>query len=171
MTRDTVDGFNTSAGGNIFYCYHFYLPWFSLLFPFVSVLYIRNGNLTVILFFLLVSCFKQKYIINQKKMQTVAFCGYYKKSLWNSLFEIDQWTVKSIGFDNQKNEIVESVMSLGNGHMGLRGNFEETFSGETLKGTYIAGIYYPDKYQSFMVEKRISRIFRQSFKRVRLYFC
>ena len=36
-------------------------------------------------------------------------------------------------------------MSLANGHMGFRGNFEEEFSGSTLKGTYIAGVYYPDK--------------------------
>ena len=36
-------------------------------------------------------------------------------------------------------------MSLANGHMGLRGNFEEGYSGKTLKGTYIAGVYYPDK--------------------------
>jgi len=36
-------------------------------------------------------------------------------------------------------------MSIGNGHMGMRGNFEEKFSGKSLKGTYIAGVYYPDK--------------------------
>ena len=36
-------------------------------------------------------------------------------------------------------------MSIGNGHMGMRGNFEEDFSGSTLQGTYIAGVYYPDK--------------------------
>lgn len=36
-------------------------------------------------------------------------------------------------------------MSLANGHMGFRGNFEEDFTGRTLKGTYIAGVYYPDK--------------------------
>ena len=36
-------------------------------------------------------------------------------------------------------------MSIGSGHMGMRGNFEEDFSGSTLQGTYIAGVYYPDK--------------------------
>jgi maltose phosphorylase len=36
-------------------------------------------------------------------------------------------------------------MSLGNGYLGLRGNFEEQYSGKSLNGTYIAGIYYPDK--------------------------
>jgi maltose phosphorylase len=29
--------------------------------------------------------------------------------------------------------------------MGQRANFEETYSGETFQGSYIAGIYYPDK--------------------------
>ena len=36
-------------------------------------------------------------------------------------------------------------MSLGNGYMGLRGNFEESYSGDHLQGTYIAGVYYPDR--------------------------
>ena len=29
--------------------------------------------------------------------------------------------------------------------MGQRANFEETYSGETLPGNYVAGVYYPDK--------------------------
>ena len=29
--------------------------------------------------------------------------------------------------------------------MGQRANFEEQYSGETFQGSYIAGIYYPDK--------------------------
>ena len=36
-------------------------------------------------------------------------------------------------------------MSLGNGRMGQRGNFEETYSGKTLLGNYVAGVYFPDK--------------------------
>ena len=40
---------------------------------------------------------------------------------------------------------MESIASLGNGYMGLRGNFEERYSGDTLQGTYIAGVYYPDR--------------------------
>ena len=35
--------------------------------------------------------------------------------------------------------------SIGNGRMGQRANFEEEYSGETLKGSYVAGVYYPDK--------------------------
>jgi maltose phosphorylase len=61
------------------------------------------------------------------------------------IFEADPWKVIGNVFDNDTNEIAESIMSLANGHMGFRGNFEEDFSGSTLKGTYIAGVYYPDK--------------------------
>ena len=36
-------------------------------------------------------------------------------------------------------------MSLGNGYMGARGNYEEDYTGDTLKGIYIAGVWMPDK--------------------------
>ncbi|MEP0263691.1 glycoside hydrolase family 65 protein [Dokdonia sp.] len=39
----------------------------------------------------------------------------------------------------------ESLMSLGNGAMGQRANFEEKYSGATFQGSYIGGVYYPDK--------------------------
>jgi len=59
--------------------------------------------------------------------------------------EIDPWKIIQNDFNEKNNEIFESLMSLGNGHMGMRGNLEENFTGNTLKGTYIAGVYYPDK--------------------------
>lgn len=40
---------------------------------------------------------------------------------------------------------LESVMSLSNGYMGMRGNFEEGCDAGCLRGTYIAGVWYPDK--------------------------
>jgi len=60
-------------------------------------------------------------------------------------FEIDEWKVIEDGFDAHRNKIAESVFSLGNGRMGQRANFEEAYSGETLQGNYVAGVYYPDK--------------------------
>ena len=60
-------------------------------------------------------------------------------------YKIDEWSVIEEGFDPQHQEESESIFSLGNGHMGQRANFEEKYSGESLQGTYIAGIYYPDK--------------------------
>ncbi|WP_128543573.1 glycoside hydrolase family 65 protein [Larkinella soli] len=57
----------------------------------------------------------------------------------------DEWCIVEEGFHAAYNEITESLMSLGNGRMGQRGNFEERFTGKTLQGNYVAGVYYPDK--------------------------
>lgn len=61
------------------------------------------------------------------------------------LFHIDEWKIVENTLHLEDNRLAESMMSLGNGHMGLRGNFEEDFSGDTHQGTYIGGVYYPDK--------------------------
>ena len=57
----------------------------------------------------------------------------------------DEWNIIEEGFDPHLNKISESIFSLGNGRMGQRANFEEAYSGETLPGNYVAGVYYPDK--------------------------
>lgn len=57
----------------------------------------------------------------------------------------NEWSIIEEGFKPEVNLVSESLMSLGNGFMGLRGNFEETYTGETLQGTYVGGVYYPDK--------------------------
>jgi len=62
--------------------------------------------------------------------------GYYKA---------DPWSIIEEGFDPSMHEASESIFSLGNGRMGQRANFEEQYSGDTLQGTYLAGVYYPDK--------------------------
>jgi len=56
-----------------------------------------------------------------------------------------EWNIIEEGFDPHLNKISESIFSLGNGRMGQRANFEESYSGETLQGNYVAGVYYPDK--------------------------
>ena len=58
---------------------------------------------------------------------------------------IDEWKIIQKNFDKENNRIYESLMSTGNGYMGMRGNFEESYSGDSLRGSYVAGIYYPDK--------------------------
>ncbi|MNO56702.1 Maltose phosphorylase [compost metagenome] len=58
---------------------------------------------------------------------------------------IDEWSIIEESFDPQTQEISESVFSLGNGFMGGRANFEEQYSGSSLQGSYMAGVYYPDK--------------------------
>ena len=57
----------------------------------------------------------------------------------------DNWSIIEEGFDAESVKSSESLFSIGNGAMGQRANFEETYSGETFQGSYIAGIYYPDK--------------------------
>lgn len=57
----------------------------------------------------------------------------------------DPWKVIEEGFHSSNNRITESLMSIGNGYMGQRANFEEYYSGDSMQGSYLAGIYYPDK--------------------------
>lgn len=59
--------------------------------------------------------------------------------------EVDEWKIIEQDFNPHHNKVSESIFSLGNGRMGQRANFEEAYSGETLQGNYIAGVYYPDK--------------------------
>ncbi len=57
----------------------------------------------------------------------------------------DPWSIVEEGFDKEMVKSSESLFSIGNGAMGQRANFEETYSGDTFQGSYIAGVYYPDK--------------------------
>ncbi|MGB0456659.1 MAG: family 65 glycosyl hydrolase domain-containing protein, partial [Flavobacteriaceae bacterium] len=57
----------------------------------------------------------------------------------------DLWSIIEKGFKPKNVESSESIFSLGNGAMGQRANFEETYTGNTFQGSYIAGVYYPDK--------------------------
>ncbi|PLR86840.1 family 65 glycosyl hydrolase [Bacillus canaveralius] len=61
------------------------------------------------------------------------------------LFEINSWKIIETELHKENFRLAESVMSLGNGHMGMRGNFEESFSGDHHQGSYIAGVWFPDK--------------------------
>ena len=57
----------------------------------------------------------------------------------------DEWSIIEEGFDTENVKASESLFSIGNGAMGQRANFEEQYSGPTFQGSYIAGVYYPDK--------------------------
>lgn len=57
----------------------------------------------------------------------------------------DKWCIIEEGFDQENVKSSESIFSIGNGAMGQRANFEETYTGDTFQGSYIAGVYYPDK--------------------------
>ncbi|HNU41597.1 MAG TPA: glycoside hydrolase family 65 protein [Cyclobacteriaceae bacterium] len=56
-----------------------------------------------------------------------------------------EWHIIEEGLNPHYNKISESVFSLGNGRMGQRATFEEDYTGETHQGSYVAGVYYPDK--------------------------
>ncbi|MBK1438673.1 glycoside hydrolase family 65 protein [Parapedobacter sp. ISTM3] len=57
----------------------------------------------------------------------------------------DEWNIIEEGFNPALNKVSESIFSIGNGRMGQRANFEERYGGESLQGSYVAGVYYPDK--------------------------
>ena len=57
----------------------------------------------------------------------------------------DPWRIVEADFDPARVEAAESLFALGNGVMGGRATFEERYSGPSLQGNYIGGVYYPDK--------------------------
>ncbi len=61
-----------------------------------------------------------------------------------TLAALDEWNIIQEGFDPIDNRVFESLFSLGNGFLGGRGNHEELYTGDSLPGNYLSGIYYPD---------------------------
>lgn len=57
----------------------------------------------------------------------------------------DNWSIIEEGLVPELVKSSESLFSIGNGAMGQRANFEETYTGPTFQGSYIGGVYYPDK--------------------------
>ncbi len=55
------------------------------------------------------------------------------------------WKIIEEGWQPELNEISESLCSIGNGRFGQRANFEERYTGKSLPGSYVGGVYYPDK--------------------------
>ncbi|PJJ75964.1 maltose phosphorylase [Thermoflavifilum aggregans] len=62
-----------------------------------------------------------------------------------SFVKADPWKIIQDGFDPAQQLVAESLFSIGNGRMGQRGNFEEKYSGPSLQGHYVGGVYYPDR--------------------------
>lgn len=59
--------------------------------------------------------------------------------------EPHDWKIIENDFKPSTVKAAESIFSLGNGAMGQRANFEESYSGPSFQGSYIGGVYYPDK--------------------------
>ena len=56
-------------------------------------------------------------------------------------FQIDPWNIVEEGFAPEYGLVAESVFSLGNEYMGVRGYFEEGYEGQSLLGSYFNGVY------------------------------
>jgi maltose phosphorylase len=73
-------------------------------------------------------------------------------------FKVDPWLVVEDGFDPAKQRLSESIFSLANEHMCVRGYFEEGYSGDHLLGSYFSQLYelldvkYPQVFKGFVSE-------------------
>ncbi|KGE18017.1 glycoside hydrolase family 65 protein [Paenibacillus wynnii] len=54
--------------------------------------------------------------------------------------KVDPWAIIEEGFDPERNRTSESIFSLGNEYMGVRGYAEEGYSGDMLLGSYFNGL-------------------------------
>jgi len=56
------------------------------------------------------------------------------------IMAIDPWEIKSDTLEIEDRRLQESLTAIGNGYMGMRGNFSETYSGDSHQGFYLAGV-------------------------------
>ena len=61
------------------------------------------------------------------------------------ILKTDEWSIIEEGFHAGYQRGSESIFSLGNGRFGQRGNFEESYSSDSLQGSYLAGISFLDR--------------------------
>lgn len=54
--------------------------------------------------------------------------------------KVDPWAIIEEGFDPVRNRTSESIFSLGNEYMGVRGYADEGYSGDSLQGSYFNGL-------------------------------
>ena len=55
--------------------------------------------------------------------------------------EVEPWSITEKGFHPERSRVSESLFSIGNEFMGIRGYFEEGYSGDSLQGSYFNGIF------------------------------
>lgn len=73
-------------------------------------------------------------------------------------FQVHPWRVVEEGFDPRKQRLAESIFSLANEFMCVRGYFEEGYSGDHLLGSYFSQLYemldvkYPQVFKGFVTE-------------------
>lgn len=59
------------------------------------------------------------------------------------IYQLDEWNIIEKEFQKNNNDRNETIFSLGNGYLGMRGNIEEGFQSDVTgcKGSYINGFY------------------------------
>ena len=68
---------------------------------------------------------------------------------------VDPWKIIEEGFHSDRSEVSESLFSLANEYQGVRGFFDEGYSGKSLIGVYLNGIY-EERFTEGMPYKGIS---------------
>jgi len=63
--------------------------------------------------------------------------------------DVDPWVVRERGFHAGRSRISESVFSVGNEFMGVRGCFEEGYGGQTTLGSYFNGLFEEEPVDNF----------------------
>lgn len=61
--------------------------------------------------------------------------------------EVEPWGITEKGFHPERSRVSESLFSVGNEFMGVRGYFEEGYSGDSLQGSYFNGIFEDEQVQ------------------------
>ena len=59
----------------------------------------------------------------------------------NRYLEVDPWTVVESSFQTELGRVWDLIFSIANEYMGVRGYFEEGYSGDRLIGNYFNGLY------------------------------
>jgi maltose phosphorylase len=72
-------------------------------------------------------------------------------------FETDSWKIIEKGFHKDRNRVSESVFSIANEYMGVRGYIDEGADAESLQGSYFNGIYENAKKENDIHYKGIIR--------------
>ena len=61
---------------------------------------------------------------------------------------VDPWKIIENGFSPEHAMVSESIFSLGNEYTGVRGYFDEGYSGDRLLGSYINGVFEEKKLET-----------------------
>ncbi|MDD5348570.1 MAG: glycosyl hydrolase family 65 protein [Chthoniobacteraceae bacterium] len=77
------------------------------------------------------------------------------KTQTNDYLAIEPWSITEKGFHPDRSRVSESIFSLANEFMGIRGHFDEGFGGSSLVGSYFNGVFeetphiYPNRLAGF----------------------